>query len=106
MKKHDVDSVVQYFGGRVTFSVIMGVGQEFIRTWQRDQEIPGNHAAWIEVLSGGKYLAADLPTRGEVPEIKRGAMTDRAADIEREARRLFDVIDNLRKKIGQAISVA
>lgn len=59
------EQVLEHFGGtHEALANALGITREAVSMWKG--EIPEARAFQIEVLSGGKFKAADLPVRQKV----------------------------------------
>jgi hypothetical protein len=75
--QHSFSEVLEHFGGITGLANALGVTTQAISQWE--EEIPEGRAYQIEVLSKGKYKAAQLPVRkSEVRLSRRDAPLARA----------------------------
>lgn len=58
------EQVIEYFGGtHESLANALGITREAVTMWKG--EIPESRAFQIEVLSRGRFKAADLPTKNK-----------------------------------------
>ena len=59
------EQVLEHFGGtHESLATALGISREAVTMWKG--EIPESRAFQIEVLSGGKFKAANLPVKRRV----------------------------------------
>lgn len=107
MKKHDVNDVVAFFGGDGPFSILLGVSREAIKQWQREKKFPPRQAAWVEVLSDGKFRRDRLPVEDaailwtHAMQITPGMLLDRSIKLRESAEKLRALSDLLHAKYSE-----
>lgn len=92
MKKHEVETVIEFFGGVGPMSIAFDVGCETVKQWRRDQCFPLAQAQWVEVLSGEKFKVDALPCSDDnALPTTHGQCLDRLAHVRKIAKR-FDAL--------------
>ena len=60
-----IKTIVEYFGGVAETARLLGVSQPAVSQWLKNNQIPPARAVQIEVLSEGKFKAADILQGGK-----------------------------------------
>ncbi|MFA7174487.1 MAG: Cro/CI family transcriptional regulator [Kiritimatiellia bacterium] len=60
-----IKMVVEYFGGVAETARLLGVSQPAVSQWLKHNRIPPARAVQIEVLTKGKFKAADILQGGK-----------------------------------------